>query len=213
MNNPVSLPFEAPQVGIDMGLSSLLAFSDGHTLENPRWLRGSLQGLRVAQRRLSRRTKGSHRRRKAAFLVARHHDRIQNQRRDFWHKVTRQIADAYGLVAIEDLPLKFMLGNSHLALSASDAGLGEFQQLLRYKVEETGGEVVVVNPRNTSQACSGCGALVPKNLKVRLHSCPDCGLVLNRDVNAARNILALALPPPGRGGQALTWADSRPCVA
>lgn len=95
----------------------------------------------------------------------------------------------------------------------SDAGLGEFQQLLRYKVEETGGEVIAVNPRNTSQVCSGCGVMVLKSLRMRLHSCPDCGLSLDRDVNAARNILALALPPPGRGGQASTWADPRPCVA
>ena len=207
------LPFERPEVGIDMGLSSLLAFSDGEALDNPRWLRGGLQRLRIAQRKLSRRTKGSHRRRKAVALVARQQDHIQNQRRDFWHKITRQLADTYSLIAIEDLTLKFMLKNPHLALSASDAGLGEFQQLLRYKVEETGGEVVAVNPRNTSQACSGCGVLVPKDLKVRLHSCPDCGLVLDRDVNAARNILALALLPPGRGGQASTWAEVRPCVA
>jgi putative transposase len=195
-----------------MGLSSLLAFSDGQTLYNPRWLREGLSRLRVAQRRLSRRTKGGRRRRKAAFLVARQHEKTQNQRRDFWHKTTRQIADTYSLVAIEDLTLGFMTGNSHLALSAHDAGLGEFGQLLRYKVEETGGVVVAVDPRNTSQACSGCGGLVSKKLSVRLHSCPDCGLRLDRDVNAARNILVLALHSLGRSDQALTWRATA-CVA
>lgn len=213
MSNPERLPLERPAVGIDMGLSSLLTFSDGTLIDNPRWLRSGLGKLRVAQRTLSRRKKGSHRRRKAADRVARLGERTANQRRDFWHKTTQQLANTYSLIAIEDLTLKFMLSNSHLALSASDAGLGEFQQLLRYKVEETGGEVVAVNPRNTSQVCSGCGVMVLKSLRMRLHSCPDCGLSLDRDVNAARNILALALPPPGRGGQASTWADPRPCVA
>ena len=194
-------------VGIDMGLLSLLADSNGETLDNPRWLRQSLTDMRVAQRKLARRKKGSHRRRKAAYQVARLHEKIANQRSDFWHKETRKLAYTHSLIAIEDLTLGFMTRNGHLALSAHDAALGQFRQLLAYKAEEAGTQVVAVNPKGTSQVCSGCGWLVAKDLSVRVHRCPnpDCRLVFDRDINAARNILQGALEPPGRGGQDLTW--------
>jgi putative transposase len=182
-----------PAVGIDVGLKSLLALSDGTTVDNPRWLRSTLQHLRVAQRRLSRRKKGSHRRRKAAFQIAKIHEHIQNQRLDFWHKTTRILAESYSLIAIEDLTLDFMLKNKRLSLSAADAGLGMFRQMLDYKAEEAGSRVVAVNPKNTTQACSQCGVIVPKGLSVRIHKCPECGLVEDRDINAARNILNLAM--------------------
>jgi len=190
---PVIPEHSGPAVGIDMGLSHLLALSDGSLVENPRWLHQGLAQLRVAQRRLARRQKGSARRRKAAAQVARLHERVANQRRDFWHKLTRQLAGTYSLIALEDLTLAFMTANPHLALSAHDAGLAEFQHLLAYKAEEAGTQVVTVNPATTSQACSVCGAVVPKALSVRVHVCPDCGLTLDRDVNAARNILMLAV--------------------
>jgi len=190
---PILPVHPGPAVGIDMGLSHLLALSDGTLVENPRWLHQGLAQLRVAQRRLARRQKGSARRRKAAAQVARLHERVANQRRDFWHKLTRQLAGTYSLIALEDLTLAFMTANPHLALSAHDAGLAEFQHLLAYKAEEAGAQVVTVNPATTSQACSACGAVVPKALSVRVHVCPDCGLTLDRDVNAARNILMLAV--------------------
>jgi len=200
--DPVVPEHPGPAVGIDMGLSHLLAFSDGTLVENPRWLRRSLAQLRVAQHRLSRRQKGSARRRKAAAQVARLHERVANQRRDFWHKLTRQLADTYSLIALEDLTLAFMTANHHLALSAHDAGLAEFRQLLQYKAESAGAEVVTVNPAYTSQVCAACGALVEKDLSVRVHRCPHCGYTADRDVNAARNILMLAVNsartgPPG----------------
>ncbi len=115
----------------------------------------------------------------------------------------------YGLIALEDLNLAFMTHNEHLSLSAHDAGLGLFQTLLCYKAVDAGSHVTFVNPANTSQACSGCGRIVPKDLRVRVHQCPnpDCLLELDRDVNAARNILKRAFSafsPPGSGGQALT---------
>jgi putative transposase len=111
------------------------------------------------------------------------------------------------VIVLEDLTLAFMTHNRYLALSAHDAALGEFRRLLEYKAEEAGTRVVTVDPRNTSQVCSGCGVVVPKALSVRVHRCPHCELVLNRDVNAARNILHMALSnPPGRGGQGVTWA-------
>jgi len=190
---PEPQPREREPVGIDVGLLRLLTLSDGTQIENPRWLRESLADLRVAQRRLSRRVKGSNRRRKAAQDVARIHEHISNQRRDFWHKVTRWLVDTYGLVAIENLTLDFMTHNPHLSLSAHDAALGLFRDLLTYKAESAGTQVVAVNPQYTSQVCSGCGEIVPKSLSERIHDCPHCHLRLDRDENAARNILALAL--------------------
>ena len=139
--------------------------------------------------------KGSHRRRKAAYLVAKIHERIQNQRLDFWHKTTHTLAESYSLIAIENLTLDFMLKNHHLALSAADAGLGMFRQLLSYKAEDAGTKVVAVNPKNTTQACSQCGGIVPKSLSERVHRC-SCGLVMDRDINAAINILNLAWTEP-----------------
>jgi putative transposase len=130
--------------------------------------------------------------------VAKLHEKVANTRRDFWHKTTHWLVDIYGNIAIEELNLQFMTRNGHLSLSAHDAALGEFRRLLAYKAEEAGTQVVAVNPANTSQLCSGCGQIVGKGLDVRTHAC-SCGLSLDRDVNAARNILAL-----GRSAWALT---------
>jgi putative transposase len=180
-------------VGIDAGLLRLLTLSDETAYENPRWLRASLAKLRKAQRRLARRVKGSNRRRKAAAIVASLHEHVANQRADFWHKTTRQLVNTYNFIGIEDLTLGFMTRNEHLSLSAHDAGLGMFRQLLTYKAEEAGTSLAAVNPQYTSQVCSGCGVIVPKELSVRTHDCPHCGLSVDRDVNAARIILFLAL--------------------
>lgn len=201
----LQVEFEAPApdvhtgdaVGVDMGLSALLTLSNGVKVENPRWLREAQARLRTAQRRLSRRKRGGQRRRKAAFQVAKLHKHVANTRKDFWHKATRQLVTDYSLIAVEELNLAFMTRNEHLALSAHDAGLGMFRQLLGYKAEEAGSRVIAVNPRNTSQVCSCCGALVPKDLGVRVHDCPHCNLMLDRDENAARNVLNLALKSAG----------------
>lgn len=190
---PTVAAHTGPAVGIDMGLHHLLALSDGATVENPRWLRSSLARLRVAQRRMARRRKGSRGWREAVYQVAHLHERIANQRRDFWHKVTRKLVDTYGLIALEDLTLAFMTANHHLALSAHDAGLAEFSQLLAYKAESAGTQVVTVNPAYTSQVCAACGAVVEKDVSVRVHQCPACGYTADRDVNAAQNILSLAV--------------------
>ena len=197
--DPEPLPETGLSVGIDVGLYHLLAFSNGVAVENPRWLRKSLKRLRVAQRHLSRCKKGSNRRRKAARRVAAIHEKIANQRLDFWHKTTRSLVNTYDTIVIEDLNLSFMTCNGHLALSAHDAALGTFRQLLTYKAEEASRQFFAVNPSGTSQVCSACGVVVRKNLSVRVHRC-DCGLIIDRDVNAARNILNLARTgPSGRG--------------
>lgn len=190
---------DKPDVGIDVGLHHLLALSDGTIIDNPRWLRSNLADLRVAQRRMARRKKGGSNWRKAARQVAVLHEKVANSRREFWHQTTRQIVDTYGNIAVEDLPLAFMTRNGNLSLSAYDAALGMFRQMLAYKVESTGGQLTAVKPTRTSQICSGCSSIVVKSLSVRSHRCSDCGLVLDRDVNAACNILAL-----GRSAWALT---------
>lgn len=187
---PEPQPHPGPAVGIDMGLAHALTLSDGVTFDSPKYLRASLAKLRRLQRRVARRKKGSAGRRKAIRQLAKQQEHIANQRRDWWHKVTRQLATDYGTIVLEDLSLGFMLRNGSLARSAHDVSLGLFRELLDYKAVSAGVEIVTVKAAYTSQACSGCGCIVPKSLSVRVHSCPDCGLTLDRDVNAALNILS-----------------------
>jgi putative transposase len=193
------------QVGVDVGLKSLLALSTGKLIANPRRLRGSLARLRRLQRHASRQVKGSNRLRKTYRQIARLHEQVSNQRSDFLHKVSNRLIAENDLIAIENLALRFMNRNGNLSLASHDAGFGLFRQMLEYKAEEAGIQVIAVNPANTTQSCSKCGSLVPKGLSVRVHACPACGLALDRDVNAARNILTLAVENQlGRSYQALT---------
>jgi len=194
-------------VGVDMGITHALALSDGIFFDSPRPLQRSLATLRRLQRSVSRKKHGGTNRKRAVRKVARLQEHIANQRRDFWHKVTRGLVATYGTIVLEDLSLAFMLQNRHLSRASHDTGLGMFRELLDYKAIEAGVELVAVNPRNTSQVCAACGSIVPKVLSVRVHSCPDCGLVLDRDTNAARNVLWL-----GRSQWALTWPVTA-CVA
>lgn len=191
----VGSPLPSPKViGIDVGLYSFVAFSDGQLIANPRNLKTGLTLLRRAQRKVARRRKGSIRRREAVLCLQKAHAHIRNQRSDFQHKLSRQLVDAYGFIAVEDLNIR-ALARSMLAQSVSDAGWGSFLAKLAYKAEYAGGQLIRVNPNGTSQICSRCGCLpdVPKSLADRIHSCPHCGLVIDRDVNAARNILRLGL--------------------
>jgi putative transposase len=190
----------SPAVGVDVGLAHALALSDGTFFDSPRPLRESLAALRRVQRSVARKKRGGSNWRKAVRKVARIQEHIANQRRDFWHKVTRELVAAYGTIILEDLPLGFMLQNRSLSRAAHDTGLGTFRELLDYKATEAGVEIVRVNPRNTSQVCSACGSFVAKALPVRIHHCPDCGLLLDRDTNAARNVYRL-----GQSRWGLTW--------
>jgi putative transposase len=192
---------------VDIGITHALALSDGTTFDSPKYLQASLKKLRIFQRAVSRKQRGGKNRHKAVQRVARLHEHIANQRIDWWHKTTRQLVDDYGAIALEDMSLKFMLRNGNLSRSAHDVGLGMLRTMLDYKAIDAGVEIVTVDPQNTSQVCSGCGCLVQKSLSVRIHSCPECGLTLNRDINAARNILSL-----GRRDWALTWMVAS-CVA
>ena len=159
---------------------------------------------------MAHRKKGSHRRRRAAEQVARPHEHITNQRRDFRHTVTCNLVGAYRPIALEVRTLKFMTANHHPALSTHDVGLAEFQQLLQYKAESAGTEVVAVNPAYTSQVCSGCSAMVEKDLSVRVHRRPHCGYTADRNVNAARNVLSLAVESAWTGPSGANvgrWAE------
>lgn len=190
--DPVVAVHIGPAVGIDMGITTFAALSTGELIEGPRSYRAAQGGLRVAQRRLARRRRGSHRRRKALALLQRRHERIRNLRRDHAHKVSRRLVNEFSLIAREDLNVRGLAGGI-LAKDVHDQGWGEFLAMVGYKAEGAGSRIIAVDPRQTSQLCSGCGVLVRKDLSRRVHYCPDCGLVLDRDVNAARVILARGL--------------------
>jgi len=180
-----------PPVGIDVGLHHALALSDSTVIDSPQYLKHSLRRLRRLYRRVSRRKKGSAGRRQAVVQLAKELEHIANQRRDWWHKVTCWLVNTYGFIALEDLQLAFMLRNGNLARAAHDVALGLFHNLLDYKAFQAGVQIVTVDPRNTSQRCSRCREMVPKALHVRVHACPHCGFTVDRDVNAALNILGI----------------------
>src|SRR5712692_2141196 len=166
-----------PAIGIDVGLKSFLTDSEGHTVENPRFYRTSQNILRRKQRQLSRRKKGSHRRRKAARSTAQTHLKIARQRRDFHYKTAKRYTDQYRVIAVEQLSILNMVQNHCLAKSIMDANWGAFLDILSEKAERAGHAVIRANPRFTSQQCYRCGEIVQKSLSVRTHLCPFCGYV------------------------------------
>jgi len=192
LEQPEPLPATGSRIGIDVGLTSFLTDSNGTKVENPRWYRATERKLKIVQRIVSKRKKGGTRRRKAVRQLALVHEKVGNQRLDFQHKLSLELVRHNDLIAVEDLRIKNMVRNRHLAKSISDAGWGQFLSILSAKAEYAGRTVAKVDPRQTSQLCSGCGAVVEKVLSVRVHRC-SCGLTLDRDHNAARNILARAL--------------------
>ncbi len=177
------------EVGIDVGLNSYAVLSDGTRFENPRLYRKSEKRLVHFQRGLSRKERGGRNWVKAKTGVARLHEKIVNRRTDFLHKVSRKIADTYETVYVEDLKIRNMVRNHCLAKSISDAGWGRFIGMIAYKAESAGGQLIQVDPRGTTQMCSWCGEKVEKALSDRMHECPYCGLSMDRDRNAALNIL------------------------
>ncbi len=194
----------SPPVGVDLGVSPALALSDGTILPSPRLLRRSETEIRDLQKSLSRKKGGSRNREKARVRLAKAWRRLRNRRNDFVHKTSKFLADNHGTIVFEALATTNMVKNHNLASAILDACWGKLRQLTAYKAERRGGRVILVEPRGSSQECSGCGKEVPKNLSERMHRCPHCGLVLERNVNAARVILARGLeqahaetePPP-----------------
>jgi putative transposase len=180
-------------VGIDMGLKSFAVLSTGEAIDNPKFFRGEEKRLAKASRKLSAAKKGSLERAKRRKAVAHVHERIANQRRNFAHQESRKLVNRFSIIVFENLNIRGMLKNHCLAKSISDVAWNQLVQFTTYKAESAGRRVVQVNPRNTSKACSGCGELIEKDLSVRIHHCSSCGLTLDRDHNAAINILALGL--------------------
>ncbi|HEY7125886.1 MAG TPA: transposase [Ktedonobacterales bacterium] len=196
-------------VGIDLGLLHFATLSTGETIENPRLYRKGQKRLKVLQQAKDRKKRGSRRRRRAALALAKAHRKVRNQRKDFHHKAARSLVNRYGLIVFEDLHIMNMnkapepkpdpehegaylpngaSAKAGLNQSILDAGWGQFQQFCVAKAESAGRRVLFVDPYNTSQLCSQCGAVVHKTLDQRWHSC-ECGAELDRDHNSARTIL------------------------
>ncbi len=180
-------------VGIDVGLKAFYTDSDGNTVENPRYLRKAEKRLKRLQRRVSKKRKGSANRKYAIKQLARQHLKVQRRRKDFACKQARALVLSHDMVAFEDLPIAGLVKNHHLAKSISDASWGLFLSWVRYYGQIASAPIVAVPARFTTQDCSGCGFRVKKTLSMRTHICPSCGLILDRDWNAALNILAAAL--------------------
>jgi putative transposase len=179
----------ASAIGVDLGLKVFAFCSDNVVIPNPRIARKAEKELRRRQRALSRCDRGSHRRQKVRTRVARLHRKITDTRNTWLHQQSAALVKRTDLIAVEDLKVSNMVRHPTLARSIADASWSRFVSMLDYKVEKTGGHLVRVDPRNTSQKCSGCRELVPKSLAVRTHACPSCGLAIDRDYNASLNIL------------------------
>ena len=184
-------------VGVDLGVKTLATLSDGTVIENPRCLAASERRLKKAQKALSRKVKGSRRRAKARAKVARLHAHVANQRQDAIHKATTWLAGTYSDISVEDLNAAGMVKNHRLAKAVSDAAFGEFRRQLEYKTARTGARLHVVDRwYPSSKICSKCGRVKAKlSLAERVYRCDGCGLVIDRDLNAAVNILVAGSAP------------------
>jgi putative transposase len=180
-------------IGLDVGLNHFYTDSNGQVVENPRFLRKSERQLKKLQRKVSKRKKDSANRKKAINKLARKHLQVSRQRKDFVIKTARCVVRSNDLIAYEDLQIKNMMKNHKLAKSISDASWSMFRQWVEYFGKVFGKVTIAVPPRYTSQNCSNCGAKVVKTLSTRTHNCSNCGTVLDRDHNAALNILAIGL--------------------
>lgn len=189
---PVLFSPNQQSIGLDMGIKEFAVLSNGEVIPNPKHLQKSEKKLKTVQRSLSRKKKGSKNRAKAKEKLAKQHNKVKNQRKEFHHQISSQLVWKYGFIAVEDLEIKNMVKNHHLAKSISDAGWGEFLSMLSYKAASAGRIVMKVKPHGTSQICCQCGETVKKDLAVRTHCCPHCNLILDRDHNAAINILKRA---------------------
>ena len=196
-DKPVTNSPKGGAVGVDLGVKNLATLSDGTVVENPRYLRKSERKLKKAQRELSRKTKGSNRRAKAKAKVARIHAHVANQRQDGLHKLTTWLSRRYSDISIEDLHVAGMVKNHRLAKSISDAAFGEFRRQLEYKTTRSGARLHVVDRWfASSQTCSKCGSVkATLSLAERTYRCDSCDLTMDRDLNAAINILVAGSAP------------------
>jgi len=186
-------------IGIDLGINHLITLSNGEIIDNPRYLSKSELKIKRRQRKLNKSKKGSNNRKKRRFELAKAHRKVKDQRTDLLHKISRSLVNAYDLIIFEGLKVKNMMKNHYLAKSINDASWSRLTNFVSYKAEEAGKIVEFVDPKNTSQECSSCGKIVKKSLNQRVHKCPFCGLEMDRDQNAAINILRKGLQNVGQG--------------
>ena len=183
------------KIGIDLGIKEFAVLSTGEVIKNPKQLRKLEKKLAKKQKSLSRKVKGSNHRKKARVQVAKVHEKITNQRKDFLHNLSYRLLHENQVIVIEDLGVKGMIQNHNLAKSISDVGWGEFRRQLEYKANWYGKEIIIA-PKYyaSSQLCSGCGNKSPqtKDLSCRVYNCKVCGLEIDRDYNASLNLLKLA---------------------
>lgn len=196
---PEPLPPVPDVVGVDVGLAHFATLSTGEQVDNPRFFRKDEKALAKAQRRLSKCDKGTPEYVRRKRVVQHIHQRIANRRKNFAHQLSRRLVDRFQFIALEDLDIDGMQSGNYRGLNKSigDAAWRQLRQYIDYKAEKAGRTFVAVDPRGTSQMCSDCGATVPKDLSVRVHSCPNCGLEIDRDLNASLNILARGLASVG----------------
>jgi len=199
--DPISEKSDLEFVGCDVGVKHLATLSDGTVLEGDRFLKQKLDRLKKEQRRLAGKKTGSSNYVKQKKRIGRIHQKVADTRKDNLHKLSRGLADGYGGIAFEDMDLAFINRNRNpryrMSAKSYDISIGTFRRYCQYKFEELGKPVVLVDPRNTTKACSACGRLVPKELGDRVHRC-ECGLEIDRDLNAAINIRERALKQIGR---------------
>lgn len=208
VERPDPLPPTGQSVGVDLGVRVFASLSNGEAIEGPRPGQAVAPAIRRAQRKVVRRRVGSRRRRKAVRELGRRREREANRRLDAAHKAARTLVNRFDLIAIEDLKPRHMVrGNRGLAREINDQGWSQFVSCLTYKAEEAGRQVVKVNPRNTSRTCPECGLVDPASRKGPKFRCTGCEHEDDADVNAARNILALArIEPSGANGNEFSVA-------
>jgi putative transposase len=192
---PKELPPTDKVIGIDLGLTTFGQLSSGEKIKRERWMKKDQRDLKRIQRKVSALPKGSPERRKAVRALNHVHQRIANRRKNFAHQESRKLVDEYQVIVFEDLDIVGMQSNGNKTINkdVADVAWGHFVQSTVAKAEEAGRIVVLVDPKNTTQLCSGCNEIVEKDLHIRVHDCPHCGLKLSRDLNAAINILARGL--------------------
>lgn len=198
---PKPLPQTDKVAGIDLGLTTFAYLSNGKKIERQRWMKQDAKDITRLQRKKEQFPKGSPERKKVIKALCRAYERIKNRRNDFAHQESRKLVNEYQFIALENLNITKMQSkdNSYRTIrqGIADVAWGQFVQFTTYKAECAGRGIALVNPRGTSQECSGCGKIVSKDLSVRVHNCNNCGLVLSRDHNAALNILARGLASLG----------------
>lgn len=195
------------EIGIDLGLESLLTFSDGTHVDNPRFNNLNKKQISKLRRSVDKKKIGSNNRTRANLRLSRKYEEIVNKKRDFLHKLTRELVSNYSTIAIEELDISKLVEGGHFSKSINDASWGTFTNLLEYKAERAGVQVIKTGLFDaTTKTCSRCGAKKDMPLSSRQYNCPHCGMSINRDINAALNILNISKIRAGQV-RSYAWGD------